>query len=1470
MASTTNPDEQKSSAPKRRRSTRKTSASTQPKDTTAPTTSATDNTAEQAPAKRTTKRTAKRSTKRTVKQTPKAEQPAKKTTRSRRSATKAAEPAPVTSWSIEIPAEAKANAAAINRDELDAKTRVHQLARTLEITSKQLITLLGDLGMKKAVMSSLTKDEVVQVVDAISGDAEAASSTEDTDAPAPSSPVEEPSSEKASEETAPRKRGRARRVTREAAAPSDADIDAENAVISEADIAEASESDASVMDEVVVKEGTQKRASRKRRATRSTAAPESTEATETSEATEAGESAEAAESAETGEKKPKKAKDSKKKDKKSKGKKDSEKGSAKKSSKKDSGKKASSKKAAADADGLDAEVALDPKTEKIRQRVEKNVANEIHQIEEKVERELAEKVEDTPEPEAPEPEAAELETDDLEAPEATETETPEAPETPEPLFRSPIFLPPTPAAEADAEVLEIIGVSPEELAADEDDDSYGDSHDDSHAEDDSDDSDSSSSAKRRRRGRRGGGRGRGSGSGSSSAQDDAHSSEHKKSAKDDQHSEPEELPEEPVALRGSTRLEAQRRRRNEMREEGRKKRHVVSQAEFLARRESVERTMVVRERQRTEGPGNVTEVGVLEDEMLVEHFVTSDAQASMIGNIYLGRVQNVLPSMEAAFIDIGKGRNGVLYAGEVDWRAHGLGGRQRRIEQALKSGDQVLVQVSKDPVGHKGARLTTQISLAGRYLVYVPGGRSAGISRKLPGPERKRLKEVLKKVVPDDGGAIIRTAAEGVAEDAIAADVNRLHSLWQDIEQRTAKEKKSRGNKPVTMYEEPNLLVKVVRDLFNEDFSRLVVDGERPWNTVHAYVQSVAPDLLDRLERFDRSEHEGKDAFTVYRIDEQIQKALSRKVWLPSGGTLVIDRTEAMTVIDVNTGKFTGSGGNLEETVTRNNLEAAEEIVRQMRLRDLGGMIVVDFIDMVLPENQDLVLRRLTEALGRDRTRHQVSEVTSLGLVQMTRKRLGTGLMETFSTPCEHCDGTGYQVHADPVEAQEEPEYRGKGRGKHSRGDSRGDSRRGDSREDRKDHKDHGAEDAADSTQAEDAPSIEDLVNAVVVEDEASGQEASGHEATGQEATGHEDTQKQSGRGRRRRVRSRSRQDDSRQDDRPEDSAKDDSSERSIAEITAEAIAVAAKEDPDEPSAADYLPLTDDEDTAGTPGTSATPDKQPSRSRQRRTRRAATAARKGKDTPAEPTVESEIKKQAEVLAQTAPAEEETQPHTYEEAVAAFEASPRRKRRTRGNSRSDHRPRKEDFVDATASDVPDDGFEPVEIKKRSDKDEEQPSRDRRSRRGTRRGGSKRAEVSRTDSATPEQPEATEQRDTTAGEDAAETKQQTQGRKTRAKRAVRRSLRKQREDAAPEAQDVASEDTTPAEDTAVEKKIVKLKARGRRRAVRRISRTRAAAKKTASEADAPKSTPELTSEPEAGVQVVKSRRGRRRVVRRSTGR
>ncbi len=475
-------------------------------------------------------------------------------------------------------------------------------------------------------------------------------------------------------------------------------------------------------------------------------------------------------------------------------------------------------------------------------------------------------------------------------------------------------------------------------------------------------------------------------------------------------------------ISGSTRLEAKRQRRRDGRDTVRRRPPILTESEFLARREAVDRVMVVRERtgvgpsQGQDGhtvphPQDYTQVAVLEDGVLVEHFVTSSSSASMVGNIYLGRVQNVLPSMEAAFVDIGRGRNGVLYAGEVNWDAAGLDGNARKIEQALKPGDQVLVQVSKDPVGHKGARLTTQISLAGRFLVYVPGGGSAGISRKLPDTERKRLKEILKEIVPADAGVIIRTASEGVSAEELAGDVARLQAQWAEIEEASSQ----KGVK--ALYEEPDLLVKVVRDLFNEDFSKLVIEGDKPWRTVEKYVRDVAADLLPRVERFEKAHADAPDVFATYRIDEQLAKAMDRKVWLPSGGTLVIDRTEAMTVVDVNTGKFTGAGGNLEETVTRNNLEAAEEIVRQMRLRDIGGMIVVDFIDMVLESNRDLVLRRLTEALGRDRTRHQVSEVTSLGLVQMTRKRIGTGLVEAFSTPCQACSGRGIIVHDAPVES---------------------------------------------------------------------------------------------------------------------------------------------------------------------------------------------------------------------------------------------------------------------------------------------------------------------------------------------------------------------------------------------------------------------------------------------------------------------
>ncbi|PPS72761.1 Ribonuclease E [Streptomyces sp. MH60] len=455
------------------------------------------------------------------------------------------------------------------------------------------------------------------------------------------------------------------------------------------------------------------------------------------------------------------------------------------------------------------------------------------------------------------------------------------------------------------------------------------------------------------------------------------------------------------SIKGSTRLEAKKQRRREGREQGRRRVPIITEAEFLARREAVERVMVVRQH------GERTQIGVLEDGVLVEHYVNKEQATSYVGNVYLGKVQNVLPSMEAAFIDIGKGRNAVLYAGEVNFEALGMANGPRRIESALKSGQPVLVQVTKDPIGHKGARLTSQVSLPGRYLVYVPEGSMTGISRKLPDTERSRLKTILKKIVPEDAGVIVRTAAEGASEDELRRDVERLQAQWEDIQ----KKAKSGGssNAPSLLYGEPDMTVRVVRDIFNEDFSKVVVSGDDAWQTIHGYVSHVAPDLAERLSKWTSE----VDVFATYRIDEQLAKALDRKVWLPSGGSLVIDRTEAMVVIDVNTGKFTGQGGNLEETVTRNNLEAAEEIVRQLRLRDLGGIIVIDFIDMVLESNRDLVLRRLLECLGRDRTKHQVAEVTSLGLVQMTRKRVGQGLLESFSETCVHCNGRGVIVHLD-------------------------------------------------------------------------------------------------------------------------------------------------------------------------------------------------------------------------------------------------------------------------------------------------------------------------------------------------------------------------------------------------------------------------------------------------------------------------
>nr|WP_305083031.1 translation initiation factor IF-2 N-terminal domain-containing protein [Corynebacterium sp. CCUG 69979] len=839
--------------------------------------------------------------------------------------------------------------------------------------------------------------------------------------------------------------------------------------------------------------------------------------------------------------------------------------------------------------------------DKIRERVRKDVANEINQIEEKVEADLESAGVAEP---ADEDSDDTDETDDAEVLYDVEPDVTPAPEDDDEDSATGLYAPVFKAAPRSSRRRASRSSESDAKGTEQTQDAPGDAADAGSSEASEDSEDSGSKSKRR----------------------SSRKTSRKRTEKQD-NAEPEQI-DEPKAIKGSSRLEAQRRRRTERREEDRNRSRVVSQAEFLARRESVERTMVVRERSRHDGPGKITEVGVLEDGLLVEHFVDSDDSASMIGNIYLGRVQNVLPSMEAAFIDIGQGRNGVLYAGEVDWKAAGLGGRARRIEQALKSGDQVLVQVTKDPVGHKGARLTTQISLAGRYLVYVPGGHSAGISRKLPAPERKRLKDILVKVVPGKGGAIIRTAAEGVPEEAIAADVKRLHTQWQTIKQQSEEEKKSKGSKPVTLYEEPRLLVKVVRDLFNEDFQQLVVDGKKPWNVVSNYVESVAPDLADRLELFDRRDHGGRDAFEVYRIDEQIQKALSRTVWLPSGGTLVIDRTEAMTVIDVNTGKFTGSGGSLEETVTSNNMEAAEEIVRQLRLRDIGGMIIIDFIDMILPENQELVLRRFKEALGRDRTRHQVSEVTSLGLVQLTRKRLGTGLVETFSTKCECCDGRGIVLSDDPVSASG------------SRDDTagRGGRRSGQSRR-RKPAQDPAGHPAALAMHGRDDDSSQE-----------SGQVA---------------------------------EEDTKQD---------------VEQLEELADAVVITNDPVEPVDTSYTEDSSDEDR---------PQRRSSRRRGRR------GSGRGKGRPQQENAETQDAPEA------SPGRDEgstSQPaKSYEEAVEEFERSPRRKRNTRGNSKSDYRPRQEEYQQAEAETA-----QPVDFTESTQNRASEPSRaPERSSRGRRR-------------------------------------------------------------------------------------------------------------------------------------------------------
>ena len=763
---------------------------------------------------------------------------------------------------------------------------------------------------------------------------------------------------------------------------------------------------------------------------------------------------------------------------------------------------------------------------------------------------------------------------------------------------------------------------------------------------------------RRRRGSRGRGRGRGDqgdqndGNTAVTETAPAHAAEHSENTSHEPDKTADEqtpVVDEPVKLKGSTRLESKRRWRQE---QGNEKHRAVTRAEFIARRENIFRSMVVRDARRQDGDGWTTQVGVVEDGLLVEHFVTSDDQQSTIGNIYLGRVQNVLSSMEAAFIDIGTGRNAVLYASEVDWRSEHVRGRSRRIESALKQGDQVLVQVIKEPLGHKGARLTNRVSFAGRYLVYVPGGRTQGISRKLPEAERKRLKSILQRVVPEDGGTIIRTAAEGVSEEKIAEDVDRLHRRWLDITEKENTERAKKGATPVTMYEEPNLLVKVVRDMFNEDFNELVVDGRRSWQRVRDYVHRMAPDLESRVVKWNPEEHGGDDAFAAYELDAQLANALSRKIWLPSGGYLIIDKTEAMTVIDVNTGSFVGSGGNLEETVTKNNLEAAEEIVRQMRLRDIGGMIVVDFVDMVLEENRDLLLRRLTEFLAADRTRHKVSEVTSLGLVQMTRKRLGAGLVETYSTECEACQGRGIILHEDPVQHDDADDHQER----RDHGGREGLKQARHEQEIRKRYEDSAIEDAP-------APAQEDVQTTATV--------ATTVHAAAQEHNGH---------------------------------SSDD-----VHDIVAHALSRAGEEDPDEPTGADYVAdeIADTDDTDHTDDateallrdivqqepaepTEARADAGSSDADVATTRRKDRRGRRVVRRVA-PAVESQ---EAEELSPEVPQAEhaaEVPAVDFESAKAEFERSPRRRRRVRGNSRSDREPRPEDYglghQDSRQQDVP---------------------------------------------------------------------------------------------------------------------------------------------------------------------------------------
>lgn len=1226
-----------------------------------------------------------------------------------------------------------AKAREFDRESAALKTRVHHLAKSLGLASKETIEALGHAGIVvKSAASTINQNQLDAVLNFIGDHPEDASLNDGSAATKPTG--EEPAAkekqsagksnaadEKSDEQTAAKsekkpaakkssKKSAAKKATKKAAPKAEKKTD-QKAAQSEA------KSDAAPAEEATEKKDTKKasakkssakqsekkqteekqsttkkRATRKRAVKKTAGAPEETVAKDEQKDSNSvvEEAVEAVVQSSS-----KKASDKKAADKKA------------SDTVAETAEKTSAEEASAEAPAAKSAAVTTRRGRRVRRAVRTTSAPAAEEIQEAQEPQKTQEPQDT---QATQDEALQ----DIEPP-----AVPEPPVAEEQTAFAPIFLAPqaVPASAKD---------SATEDAASADSGASNQGTDDNAGEG-QDGSSSSETERQPRPRRRRRGRGR--------RNDDAQQAEKTTENTEREEEETREEVEEPQAIKGSTRLEAQRRRRIERREESRK-RHVISEAEFLARRESVERTMVVRERKRHDHAGIVTEVGVLEDDLLVEHFVTSDTQTTQIGNIYLGRVQNVLPSMEAAFIDIGTDRNGVIYVGDLNWKLLGTKSRSRKIEHALKAGDQILVQVSKDPIGHKGARLTTHISMAGRFLVYVPGGRSAGISRKLPEPERKRLKSILSEVTPEGSGTIIRTAAEGVSKEAIEADIKRLETQWQEIWEASEAAKAKRGAKPIALYEEPDMLVKVVRDVFNEDFSRLVVEGDRPWNTVTDYIGDLAPELEPRLQRYFAKEHGGADVFEHFRIDEQLAKALDRKVWLPSGGTLVIDRTEAMTVIDVNTGKFTGAGGNLEETVTRNNLEAAEEIVRQMRLRDLGGMIVVDFIDMVLPENQDLVLRRLKEALGRDRSRHEVSEVTSLGLVQMTRKRLGTGLLETFSTPCSCCNGRGLIIHIDPVEQDNQ----GRGHKNGRRNDEQDKSkRRNKSRSEHNPanhpaalamHRDQGDQagsskatrddDAETNQRDKDAADkrVAAAVEAVIVSSENDEPKPPRRRRV-RKSQGRNDEQRQNGRGRQER-RERTEQSENSND---------------LAALAAAAVAEAREKDPEEPSDDRYMPQegqrrrrratrrrvaehvavdsaardADDRDeeygdrrkrserptraeraertdNGGSGGGRGEAERSSSASARRRRRRAV--RRSAVDETTAPQAESQAASTTDVREPAKDGKsgnanktgkavaEESQ--TYEEAKEAFERSPRRRRPTRGNSRSDRAPRREDF------------------------------------------------------------------------------------------------------------------------------------------------------------------------------------------------